>query len=153
MAPAQKTAWINARVLTPWESLDAATIIVEGDRIVDVRQGAWTAEPNTRVLDMQNRLVLPGLIDTHVHGSAGHDVMDATPAALAGMARFFASHGVTSFLPTTMTASREATQAAVDNVTAYQEAQQPGAYVLGIHLEGPYVNAGQPGVQPVEHIR
>src|SRR5690242_10650614 len=84
MSPARKTAWTNARILTPWESLDAATIIVEGERILDVRQGSWTAEPETAVLDLQNRLVLPGLIDTHVHGSAGHDVMDATPAALAG---------------------------------------------------------------------
>jgi N-acetylglucosamine-6-phosphate deacetylase len=96
--------------------------------------------------------IAPGFIDIHVHGGAGHDTMDATPAALHGMARFFAVHGVTSFYPTTMTASRTDINAAIRNV---EQAPRPpdGAQPLGLHLEGPYFNPDYKGAQPPTHLR
>jgi N-acetylglucosamine-6-phosphate deacetylase len=79
--------------------------------------------------------------------------MDATPQALIAMSRFFAQHGVTSFLATTITASTEAILAALQNVAAYVQTAPGGARVLGIHLEGPYVNVAAKGAQPAEHCR
>src|SRR5262245_1007938 len=70
----------------------------------------------TATLDASGCIVLPGFIDVHVHGAIGADTMDADPAALAKMARFAAHHGVTAFLPTTMTADAAATLAAVQAV-------------------------------------
>lgn len=97
--------------------------------------------------------LLPGLIDLHVHGIAGADVMDASPAALRLMARRFARHGVTGFLPTTVTQSLELTYRAMTG--ALELMAQPaegGARVLGIHLEGPFLNPAYKGMQHEAHI-
>ena len=76
--------------------------IVEGTiRQVTPSDGADSSLPT---LDATGCTVLPGFIDIHVHGGMGHDIMDASPTALAEMATFFAQHGVTAFLPTTITA-------------------------------------------------
>jgi N-acetylglucosamine-6-phosphate deacetylase len=79
--------------------------------------------------------------------------MDATPQALQTMAKFLATHGVTSFLPTTVTAPQAPLLAAIANVAQYQRAAMAGALVLGIHLEGPYLSTVHPGAQPVQYIR
>ena len=93
-------------------------------------------------------LVLPGFIDLHVHGGGGHDTMDAGDAA-AHIARTHARHGTTTMLATTMTAPAE------DILHAFQALgpichTRPanGARVLGVHLEGPYINPGKLGAQP-----
>lgn len=110
------------------------------------------------VLDATGCTVLPGFIDVHVHGAAGVDAMDADPAALALMARFAAHHGVTAFLPTTMTADVAATLAAVKSVgdTLAMLGDRPhinGAAILGVHVEGPFISPRFPGAQPASAIR
>jgi N-acetylglucosamine-6-phosphate deacetylase len=125
---------------------------IAGDRIAAITPAAEVTAA-TR-LDASGCIVLPGLIDVHVHGAVGHDTMDADPAALAAMARFFARHGVTSFLATTMTASRTATHAATAAVAAYLHAPTAaGARVLGVHLEGPFISPRFPGAQLPDAIR
>ncbi len=97
--------------------------------------------------------VLPGFVDLHIHGSDGHDSMDATPAALHAISRFVATRGVTSFLATTMTAPPDATLAAVRNIAAVDPNTLPGARLLGVHLEGPFLSPEFPGAQPREYVR
>ncbi len=129
----------------------ARQVHLAGDRIAQI---APDAEPSAALrLDATGCTVLPGLIDVHVHGALGHDTMDADPQALGVMARFFARHGVTSFLPTTMTASRAATREAVAAVAAYCQAPSAGARVLGVHLEGPFISPRFPGAQLSGEIR
>jgi len=112
---------------------------------------------DAQLLDASGCTLLPGFVDLHVHGGAGHDTMDATPEALIEMARFFAQQGVTSFLPTTITAPHAEILRAVANVAATQaafaEEPWPGARILGVHLEGPYISPKFPGAQPAAHIR
>jgi len=96
--------------------------------------------------------VVPGFIDVHVHGGVGYDTMDAAPEAIAHMGRFFAAHGVTGYLPTTMTASADAIAAAIDNVMACDQPAD-GARHLGLHLEGPYLNLDYRGAQHPGHFR
>ncbi len=115
--------------------------------------GTITAAAGEESLDAEGDFVVPGFVDVHVHGAAGHDTMDASAEALAGMAAFFARHGVTSFLATTITASHAATLAAIRAVASYRESPQPGARLLGLHLEGPYLNAAAKGAQPGRFCR
>lgn len=99
----------------------------------------------------KNWTAVPGFIDVHIHGAAGHDVMDATPEALSGIADVLPKEGTTSFLATTMTQSDEAITAALQNASRFQ-AGDAQAEMLGVHMEGPFISAKQPGAQPVEHI-
>jgi N-acetylglucosamine-6-phosphate deacetylase len=141
-------------IVTPDRTLDHTAILVENGRITaleDLRQVA-DCPPETQVLRASGLLVLPGLIDLHVHGGAGSDTMDATPATLEHMSTFFATHGVTSFLPTTLTASPQAITRAIETIAACAS-NLPGAQALGVHLEGPYLSHAQRGAQPVEWLR
>jgi N-acetylglucosamine-6-phosphate deacetylase len=83
----------------------------------------------------------------------GHELMDASPTGLEEMARFYAAHGVTGFLATTWTSSREATQKALELVEEMQGPIENGAAILGVHLEGPYLHPARCGAQEVNYIR
>lgn len=98
--------------------------------------------------------LLPGFIDVHIHGANGADVMDATEDALYTMATSLPREGTTSFLATTMTQSREKIESAIEAAGKYIRKNQatPQAEVLGIHLEGPFVNPDKAGAQPMEHM-
>jgi N-acetylglucosamine-6-phosphate deacetylase len=105
-------------------------------------------------LDAGGLILLPGFIDIHIHGCAGYDVMDATSEALTEMARFLAQHGVTSFLPTTLTDTHERLLAALRNIqTVMESSATGGAAILGAHLEGPYLNQMMAGAQNPQYIR
>lgn len=97
---------------------------------------------------------IPGLIDIHIHGVNGADVMDATPEALETMSNALPKEGTTSFLATTMTQSTEAVESALKNAgKVIAQGQEPGqSEILGVHLEGPFVNQKRAGAQPVQHI-
>lgn len=151
--PGRWIAVTGGRVLTPWRVLEQGTVVVEGDRIAAVLEGPAPDLPRAEWVDATGLLVVPGFVDIHIHGVAGHDTMDATPEALEGMARFLARHGVTGFLPTTVAAATQDILDAVANVAACQGQDLGGARVLGVHLEGPYLSPHWRGAQPLEHIR
>ncbi len=93
-------------------------------------------------------IVLPGFIDLHVHGGAGADVMDAA-GAVDTITRLHAMHGTTALLATTVTASAEATRRAMADVGRAMSQRPKGcARILGVHLEGPYINGEKLGAQP-----
>ena len=134
----------GGRLLTPDETLDGHALVIQ-DRHIE-RLTADVLPAADRVIDASGLRVIPGLIDLHVHGALGSDVMDATPQALTAMEQFFVRHGVTAYLATTITASPDALMAAITSVAG---ARTPGgAQPLGVHLEGPYVAAGQRGFGP-----
>jgi N-acetylglucosamine-6-phosphate deacetylase len=93
-------------------------------------------------------LLLPGFIDLHVHGGGGHDTM-AAGDAVREIARTHARHGTTALLATTMTAPRAEIEAALRALAPHcHERPHGAARVLGVHLEGPYINAAKLGAQP-----
>jgi N-acetylglucosamine-6-phosphate deacetylase len=95
-----------------------------------------------------NLLMIPGFIDSHVHGGGGFDAMDG-PEGVLGMARFHAWHGTTSILPTTMTAPWPAVLAALHGIReAMSHPLSEGAEILGAHLEGPFISPLRLGAQP-----
>lgn len=118
--------------------------------------GAGAPPPDSErgrvVVPLSGQTVMPGFIDVHVHGAMGHEAMDASVPGLERMASFFASRGVTSFLPTTWTASRSATIAALEAIRGAM-ASSVGARVLGAHMEGPYLSTARCGAQDLHEIR
>jgi N-acetylglucosamine-6-phosphate deacetylase len=92
--------------------------------------------------------ILPGFIDLHVHGGAGRDMMEGGDAPHV-IAKLHAKHGTTSLLATTMTAPVEDINQALTAIGAACKERRPGAArILGVHLEGPYINSGKLGAQP-----
>jgi N-acetylglucosamine-6-phosphate deacetylase len=92
--------------------------------------------------------ILPGFIDLHVHGGAGRDMMEGGDAPHV-IARLHARHGTTSLLATTMTAPLEDIERALHAIGgACKERGKGEARILGVHLEGPYINSGKLGAQP-----
>src|SRR5690625_6782277 len=86
-----------------------------------------------------------------MHGAAGADTMDATEDAIDTMAKELPKEGTTSFLPTTITQSEENINQALQNIASY-EGESGHAEVLGIHLEGPFIEESKKGAQPGEYI-
>jgi N-acetylglucosamine-6-phosphate deacetylase len=143
--------WItNARIVTPGGGVNGS-LHAEGGTIAAL--GAVRAPTGTEAFDGGGGWLLPGFIDVHAHGGAGREAMDADSDGLRQIARFYAAHGVTGFLPTTWTASHEDIMAALDTIGAVEREGTSGAAILGAHVEGPYLNPARCGAQDSRQIR
>jgi N-acetylglucosamine-6-phosphate deacetylase len=146
----------HARLFTPHGPGRTGWLLVEEGQIRSIGFGKAPDFPDDITLhrlDAQGDMLLPGFIDLHVHGAMGHELMDASPSGLEEMARYYASHGVTSFLATTWTAGRESIQRALELVEEMKGPIRNGATLLGVHLEGPYLHPARCGAQEANHIR
>ena len=135
--------------------LDHPVVVVEDGRIDSIGTRAASELPGpVRIFEYPGATLSPAFLDVHIHGSAGHDVMEATPEALTAIGGFLASHGTGSFLATTVTASLDATLRALSGLANLlaQPPAQAQARLLGIHLEGPFLSAVKRGVQPAEYL-
>ncbi|MGG0291899.1 N-acetylglucosamine-6-phosphate deacetylase [Bacillus pacificus] len=119
-------------------------------KIKDGKFGAFQKEkPNEEdviVLDYKDKWIAPGLVDTHVHGILGHEVMDNSFEGLETISKGLLSCGVTSFLPTTLTAPIELLNDVVSMVGNYYK-EVTGAKIQGIYLEGPFFTEKYKGAQ------
>lgn len=145
-------AVINARLILADQILDNHALIYNKriEAIVPAKQ--LSDFPGISVMDGAGLYLSPGLIDLHIHGLEGVDVMDGSRDSLGTMARAIASQGVTAFVPTTMTAEPAAIESAVAAVREWIKAPGPGAELLGVHLEGPFISRRYKGAQNPEFI-
>ncbi len=134
---------LNCRLHTAGADDALTSVFIEDGTITRIGP-AQTLPDAGHAIDARGRMLLPGLIDVHVQGAGGADVLDGTPASLAAMAHALARTGVTSFLGTTVA------RPSGDNrhLSVAREAVNRdlgGAALLGIHLEGPFINVARKG--------
>jgi N-acetylglucosamine-6-phosphate deacetylase len=152
----ERLLFTNARVFTADDEWPVGWLMTEGRRIRLLGPGrppAFAADDVTRRIDCGGGSLLPGFIDLHVHGAVGYEATRCGPEGLQAMARFFARHGVTGFLPSVWTAPREVIAAALGVIGATLGPVDGGATILGAHLEGPYLNPAKAGAQDPRYIR
>lgn len=143
----------NVKIFTESEVIEQGSLLIENGTISQIASSQIESSQfeHMIIIDGTNLNLIPGFIDGHIHGANGADVMDATEAALDAMATYLPSEGTTSFLPTTITQAPENIEKALTNVKDYQN-KEGQAEIIGIHLEGPFVNKMRAGAQPLQHI-
>lgn len=143
----------NAQIITPTTVWPRGWLLCQDGRIDRIGSGDMPSFEGAETIDAGGHTLLPGFVDIHVHGGVGHEVMDAQPNTIAELAKFYAQHGCTSFLATTWTDTRERIVAALRNAAIHAGSQENGATMLGVHLEGPYLNPAKCGAQSATQIR
>lgn len=141
----------GATLYLPEETI-VGDVVIEGTTIAAIITPSHATVTGEDVIDATGLSLIPGFIDTHIHGGYGVDVMDDTPDALSTLAQGLATEGTTAFLATTMTQANEVIEAALSRINHF-EANETEAELLGVHLEGPFVEISKAGAQPEAHIQ
>ncbi|MEH7238755.1 N-acetylglucosamine-6-phosphate deacetylase [Bacillus sp. JJ1562] len=135
--------------------IEKGFIEIDGEKITRVGQMAdFHASDKDEVIAFDDSYsLIPGMIDLHIHGASGADVMDATPDALETMTKVLPKEGTTSFLATTMTKTKDDIENAIGNIADFIPKQNLGsAEILGAHLEGPFLSPKRAGAQHPDNI-
>lgn len=168
----QNTAAQSLRVLvagklyTPEEVPGPVAVVLEGTTIRDIWRDMDAAAVRNRlaehmpnvaaeVIDLGSWCLAPGYLDLHIHGFCGHDVTTGTQEDVEAMARELPRTGVTSFFPTIATIGKAETVPQVRRVVSAAENQghAPAAEIVGLRLEGPFINRAKKGAQYEPGIR
>ncbi|WP_430609296.1 N-acetylglucosamine-6-phosphate deacetylase [Enterococcus sp. DIV0876] len=124
---------------------------VHGPGYLEVKEGKFgdileEAPANANVVDYSGKWIAPGLVDTHIHGYMNHDVMDNDADGIKVMSEGLLSCGVTSFLPTTLTSSKERLRDVAKTIGQVKD-DVNGAKIQGIYFEGPFFTEEHKGAQ------
>jgi N-acetylglucosamine-6-phosphate deacetylase len=138
---------LGNKIITPLKIIENGIIVIN-DGVIE-----YVGEGESRDLTSYDNIykgeyIVPGFIDIHCHGGNGYDTMDSTYEALKEISKFKAKNGCTGFLVTTVTSSIKDTFKALNNICEYsKQSPKEGAEILGVHLEGPFINTMQKGAQ------
>lgn len=137
---------INGKILTPGGIVSGGYVLVQAGKIVEI------SESNQEItgaveLDVQGNYIAPGCIDIHIHGGGGHDFLEATPEAFYAITEAHARYGMTAMYPTLAAASVDTFYQAIQCCKHVMSHPGNGAQVMGLHLEGNYLNTIMKGGQ------
>ncbi|MDR1956177.1 MAG: N-acetylglucosamine-6-phosphate deacetylase [Treponema sp.] len=146
----------NGMVMTGFAAMEHCAVLLEDGMVADVfsqrrfEQKQFPRE--VQCIDVQGAYIAPGFIDTHIHGFGGYGTEDASVDSIREMSRLLVQYGVTAFNPTVYPGDYEQMLAAVAQ-TAAAMGKEPGARIMGLHLEGPFLSAARLGVQKPETLK
>ena len=135
--------FVNAKVIFPGEIREGLAVVCEDGRITDILPAAQLGG-NVETVDAGGLYLSPGFVDIHLHGGGGHGFMEGTPEAIDGAASFHLRHGVTSLVPSTLTCPDEDLYQVFEAYRQVKESR-PDYNLLGLHLEGPFLNPEKAG--------
>ena len=147
-----KTALINGRILTPRGFVSNRVLVVENGTIAEICDDQNIPSDYTIIHDVNGNTLLPGLIDLQVNGGGG--VLFNDDPSVGGIRKIAAAHrrfGTTGFLPTLISDDMDIMKMAIKAVDQAIKEGVPG--VLGVHLEGPFLNINKRGVHDAAHIK
>ena len=146
------TALLNAKLIVDGDVIEDKILLFD-NKIIDIVEDVIVSDSDDiEIIDAKGAYVSAGFIDLHIHGSGGADVMDATPEALEILSTTLVQTGTTSFLATTMTMSTEAIDNALQNIQNHAS-EVTGANIVGVHLEGPFINVSKHGAQDKNYVQ
>lgn len=148
-----KKSVFKGNIVLADQLLEGGAVVVEGEKIVGVLSSNENlALEEGEVFDWGDHYIAPGLIDLHLHGAVGRDVMDGTAEGLEEIASHQARCGVTGFVPTTLAAPLSSTKNAVETIRAAMTRHLPSE-ILAVYLEAPFLSSKKKGAQNPEFIR
>ena len=135
---------INGSIITPSKIIKEGQLVMINGKIVEI--GTANIEiPHAHIIDAKEGYIAPGCIDMHVHGGNGHDFLDATPEVFYDIAKAHALHGTTTIYPTLAASELQLFWRAIRSCEQAMRCQKQGANILGLHLEGNYINKQMKG--------
>jgi len=144
---------LKGNIILEDKVLSGGIVVIEGEKISAVcsPEDIFT-DRDVSLIDYEGCFIAPGLVDLHLHGALGKDVMDGEIESLKQIASHQARHGVTGFLGATMSASLDSILKAVEVVKKARQLQL-SSEILGVHIEGPFLSLKQKGAQDPAFIR
>lgn len=139
---------INVKIYTGKDVIENGFIRYD-EKIIAIDHMEKFVEQGEKIIDGFGTVLIPGMIDIHIHGAYDVDAMDADPSSMVRLSKEMMKEGVTTFFPTTMTQSHSNIKNALSSL---KEAKELGSHFECIHLEGPFVNKNRAGAQPLEYI-
>jgi N-acetylglucosamine-6-phosphate deacetylase len=143
----------GADLVLPDRVVDGSTLVLDGDRIVDIVTGDRQSDSRALHFPFAGHYIVPGFIDVHVHGVEGSDALDGG-TAIAAIAERMPRFGVTAFCPTSIACDPPSLRRMLTGIRSARTTRPPGgARVLPAHLESNFINPEYKGAQPLECLR
>lgn len=142
----------HAKIVTTEKITPPVNVWIKDGHIKKITHEDHSHLENYQIIDAKEHLLIPGMIDVHIHGANGFDMMDGTIESILEVSNTCSKTGCTSFLPTSVTSSIEDLLQMIRNVKQVM-GNEPGARIEGIHLEGPYLNVKRKGMQNEKFLR
>lgn len=147
----------HADIYTGYTHISGGFILIEAGEVKNVYSGSryenYRNQEDFIHVDAGGLTVTPGFIDTHIHGVRGFGVDQGRTEDIIGMSRVLPEYGVTAFIPTIPTLPEEETLRIITSIVSAQKSSSTGARILGMHLEGPFINKEKRGIHEEQYIR